>query len=832
VFLDEDSALHLRTHVVIPPPRELLRRSVRSLKHLRRSVAYSVYPLASPAALLLVAALVAAVALWAPPTSWVRSGPVARLAWWVSGLFPWYPVPHLVRVGLVAAWVAVAAVILLAWGERLLLRLLLRNKAWLREARRPSTSVRLWFLLVRTLTRGRPLTFSFQSSLPRLPVPRLADTVQRYLAATRLLQDDETFRRTEELAASFLACEGPRLNRYLVMQSWLTSNYVTPLWEEVVYLRGRSPLPVNSNYYILDAGRHHHTHVQEARAAVLTWAFMRYKEQLEDETVPPVMVADGAVPLDMAQCERLFATSRVPGREVDAIKHWPTEQVRHVAVSCRGTTYRLNVYRSDGSLRGPEELEALLADIKRDAAGRQPRPAEAGLPALTAESRTRWAEVRETHFSEGANRRSLDAIERSLFWLALDDTETELLDWTGRGRALLVGNRATPNIFFDKSVSLVVFANGKAGLNCEHSWGDAPVASHLLEVATIVTEETLDPYDAETGHVRHGLSGPSPPSRQPPGDSREEAWARLPWALSADAEEAVLAAVATLHGLMDDVVLRVDAYSKYGKDFVKRCRVSPDAFVQLAMQLAYFRDRGRFDNTYESSMTRLFLHGRTETVRPVTSESISFVRAMEDAGASPLNKLHALQAAAARHVRGFTDAMAGLGVDRHLFALYCVAVGSKTESPFLKGAVSLPWKLSTSQQPQQQTTLWDIKDAKWAKKVSPGGGFGPVDAEGYGVSYMVSGEREFFFHISALERGKPHTDVLRFQGHLFAALDEMREVLTLALSHEKEAAAAAAAAARGAVGGGVKAATDVAGGEAAGEGSGGGGGGGGGKKTV
>jgi hypothetical protein len=39
--------------------------------------------------------------------------------------------------------------------------------------------------------------------------------------------------------------------------------------------------------------------------------------------------------------------------------------------------------------------------------------------------------------------------------------------------------------------------------------------------------------------------------------------------------------------------------------------VSPDAYIQLAMQLAYHRDQGRFDATYESSMTRLFLHGRT-----------------------------------------------------------------------------------------------------------------------------------------------------------------------------------------------------------------------------
>lgn len=63
----------------------------------------------------------------------------------------------------------------------------------------------------------------------------------------------------------------------------------------------------------------------------------------------------------------------------------------------------------------------------------------------------------------------------------------------------------------------------------------------------------------------------------------------------------------------------------------------------MAMQLAYYRDQGRFDATYESSMTRLFLHGRTETVRPVTDASCAFVRTMADEKATPKDKLKALQ---------------------------------------------------------------------------------------------------------------------------------------------------------------------------------------------
>ena len=67
---------------------------------------------------------------------------------------------------------------------------------------------------------------------------------------------------TEELAESFLRKEGNSLQRYLVLRTWLTQNYITDWWEEYVYMAsGRkathpnentTPYPgimVNSNYY-------------------------------------------------------------------------------------------------------------------------------------------------------------------------------------------------------------------------------------------------------------------------------------------------------------------------------------------------------------------------------------------------------------------------------------------------------------------------------------------------------------------------------------------------------------------------------------------------------
>lgn len=201
------------------------------------------------------------------------------------------------------------------------------------------------------------------------------------------------------------------------------------------------------------------------------------------------------------------------------------------------------------------------------------------------------------------------------------------------------------------------------------------------------------------------------------------------------------------NNLLNDVDLRIYGHYNYGKGFMKKCSMSPDAYIQIALQLAYYRDAGRFSLTYEASMTRLFREGRTETVRPCTIESANWVKAMEDRSTSVEERYRLLMLAARQHQLGYQDAMVGKGIDRHLFCLYVVSKYLEVDSPFLKEVLSEPWKLSTSQTPHGQTSKIDLK--KHPNCISAGGGFGPVADDGYGVSYIIAGEDLVFFHISS-----------------------------------------------------------------------------------
>jgi carnitine O-palmitoyltransferase 1, liver isoform len=193
----------------------------------------------------------------------------------------------------------------------------------------------------------------------------------------------------------------------------------------------------------------------------------------------------------------------------------------------------------------------------------------------------------------------------------------------------------------------------------------------------------------------------------------------------------------------------------------------------MALQLAYYRDFGKFSLTYEASMTRLFREGRTETVRSCTIESAAWVKAMEDKSVLNAERVRLMNEACKRHQQGYLDAMCGRGVDRHLFCLYVVSKYLEVESPFLKDAISEPWRLSTSQTPHGQTSLIDLK--KYPQLTSPGGGFGPVSDDGYSVSYIVSGENNIFFHLSS-NKICPQTDTNRFAGRIREALADIKSM--------------------------------------------------------
>ncbi len=241
--------------------------------------------------------------------------------------------------------------------------------------------------------------------------------------------DDDNYSRIEGLAQDFQKNLGKRLQRYLILKSWVSSNYVSDWWEEYVYLRGRSPIMVNSNYYGLGTLVFQPTSIQAARAANAIHAAFLYRRELDNETLNPIMVQN-MVPLCSRQYERQFNTTRIPGEITDKLVHF--NDSKHVAVYSNGKWYKLFIYYHS-QLLNPKELEVYvlmnlldcnnynctfffssqIQKILDDAS--EAKDGEKYLGALTAGDRVPWAQTRTKYFSEGINKSSLDNIEKVIF---------------------------------------------------------------------------------------------------------------------------------------------------------------------------------------------------------------------------------------------------------------------------------------------------------------------------------------------------------------------------------------------------------------------------------
>lgn len=88
--------------------------------------------------------------------------------------------------------------------------------------------------------------------------------------------------------------------------------------------------------------------------------------------------------------------------------------------------------------------------------------------------------------------------------------------------------------------------------------------------------------------------------------------------------------LSVIRRLIDDLDLYVLCFGEFGKEFIKAQRISPDAFIQLALQLTYYKVHRRLVSTYESAGLRQYKYGRVDNIRAATMEALSWSKAMCD----------------------------------------------------------------------------------------------------------------------------------------------------------------------------------------------------------
>nr|CAG4646179.1 EOG090X04D9 [Macrothrix elegans] len=425
------------------------------------------------------------------------------------------------------------------------------------------------------------------AKLPPMPVPKLSVTLEQYLRTVKPLLSDEDFLKTEQLVKDFGAPGGvgQQLQELLEQKGSKEDNWLSGWWEDAAYLSFRLPVVVNTS----PAGffpkvKFDSQKEQLEYASILVACILEFKGFIDGAKLEQDFL--GKDPLDMSQYTKLFNSCRIPRLEVDTVHQVPKSN--HIVVAFNSSFYKLDVFDADGKPASMSEIFDGLLKIVNHQGGNE------GVGFLTTENRDVWAIARQSLLAEDpVNRASLSAIEEAIIVLCLDK-ESPVPDGTSLGSHLalriLQGHGSevnTGNRWFDKTIQIIVGLDGICGICYEHSSAEGgPLATLVDFMLDFARKHTVDHNE-----VRRLSSEPT----------------LLTFNISEEISDAIELAKRNVDLLVQDIQMNFFTFDSFGVTEIKALNLSPDSFIQIAMQMAFMRLHGYPVAQYESAILPAFL---------------------------------------------------------------------------------------------------------------------------------------------------------------------------------------------------------------------------------
>ncbi|KAK0398572.1 hypothetical protein QR680_002651 [Steinernema hermaphroditum] len=612
-----------------------------------------------------------------------------------------------------------------------------------------------------------PKHSSLRHELPKPPVPQLQHTMLRYLQYAKVLSDGHKglcLQETELSVGKFIAQCG-FLQEKLEDIAKREDNWINDFWLSEMYLKVRTALPTNTNpAYVFPMQEFKTVNDQLIYAAWLIRGLAEFKNKVIRKDIDREnSTGREKVKMCMEQYDRILSCYREPQFGIDKLHYRDNcHDNQHIVVMCNNQAFAVDI-KVDDQLLAHSEILYQLEHVHRMSQNRNKDvvvPVAGGSVGGREEAAAFWAEMKK----EPRNVESLQTLKGAIFIVCLDSiddgNEIGALSYeeqlANRGRHLINGFGSGVcglNRWYDATIQLIVSSNGMNGLCIEHSVAEGIVIINMAESSLRFAKENMK---------KKIITEPSLCIQPRP----------LRWAVSPVAQENLRKQVHLFDDLASDLDMKIYLHKAFGKEFIKGCRVSPDGFVQLTLQLAYYKLHGHLVSSYESAAIRRFRKGRVDNIRANTPEALAWVKTMCDKTSSREQRRKAFEIAAQKQALVTMENITGNGIDNHLCALNVLAVqavenGKLSSLPDIfkerMWTELMRFPLSTS----QVTTSVNIPDTYLC--------YGPVVPDGYGCAYNILPD-SIIFAASAF-RSHPKTDAVLFCKAIAHSLGEIGKML-------------------------------------------------------
>jgi choline O-acetyltransferase len=206
---------------------------------------------------------------------------------------------------------------------------------------------------------------------------------------------------------------------------------------------------------------------------------------------------------------------------------------------------------------------------------------------------------------------------------------------TGGGTDLFTGNR-----WYDKFINFVVGRDGVCGLVIEHSGSEGITLIRFLhEFLDFIGEKgagsmTSSGSNSGSSFTSSSIHRVDSSKRMVSSEVIQRLSERkvfhLKFVVDDDVSRGIHEASKRVDKLIDDLDLYVLQFKEFGKSFIKQQSMSPDAFIQIALQLTHYKVHRRLVSSYESAGLRQFKKGRVDSIRSCTMPVLFWAQAMCD----------------------------------------------------------------------------------------------------------------------------------------------------------------------------------------------------------
>nr|XP_014345424.1 PREDICTED: peroxisomal carnitine O-octanoyltransferase [Latimeria chalumnae] len=552
-------------------------------------------------------------------------------------------------------------------------------------------------------------TFQHQNSLPSLPVPSLDESLKKYLDAVKPFLSDPELQKTTEIVEKFQYGIGKELHQKLLERAKVRRNWLEEWWLNTAYLDVRMPSQLNVNFGGPAPYLEHYwppkDGTQLERGSIAVYYMLQYWNLIRIEQLP--VHKTGSAPLDMDQFRMLYCTCKVPGVTRDSMINYFRTESEGKCPTHLVVMCRGRVFAfdavHDGRILTPPEILRFLGFIYFALC------CYGGIHLVCNLAREYLINL------DPRNPSILETIQSSLFVISIDDaspyaTAEDYKQHAPYDAMVLVAMC----YYIDCEIKATEGKWKGSNVVCDIPWPD--------ELIFKVDQKVLEDIECAKQQYQQQAS---------------------------------------------DIQIANSAFTSFGKALIKKKKLHPDTFVQLGLQLAYYKIHGGPGCCYETATTRRFYHGRTETMRPCTVEATEWCKAMLNPSFKPEKRRELMLNAFAKHNRLMSECQNGRGFDRHLLGLLLIAKDQGLpvpdlylDSAFTKSGGGGNFVLSTSL--VGYTTVH--------------GAVVPMVKHGYGFFYQIRDDRI----VAACTAWKscPDTDAEKLYRNLCQSFHEMIELMT------------------------------------------------------